>query len=121
MTKAILDTHIRDNLNFLKQAKVEHPYGDNRHIETGSVNAASLGSLATTNQTVTFASPFAAAPNVVTGVYSGADVGTNTPGGSVSGGCWITATSTTGFTIYMRNHSNVTLSLTFFWIAFGHD
>ena len=104
-----------------KMAFQRHPYGNRRHLESGSVTATSLATMATTNASVTFTDAFSVAPNITTGVYSGGDTGTNTPTASISGGCWFTATSTTGFTIYMRNHSNGTLTLTFMWMAEGVD
>lgn len=98
-----------------------HPYGNRRHMESGQVVATSLASFGTTNASVTFTDAFAVVSAITTGVSSSGDTGANTPVASISGGCWRSATSTTGFTLYMRNHSNGTLTLVFEWMAEGTD
>jgi hypothetical protein len=121
VSKAIMDTHVRDNLLFLKQAKVEHPHGDNRHLETGTVTATSLASLAQTSASVTFLDAFVSDPHITFGILISGDNGSNTPAASPNGSCWISALATTGFTLYVRNHSNGTQTILVHWVAFGQD
>lgn len=98
-----------------------HPYSNRRHIEAGNLTATSLATMSTTNASLTFTDAFASNVNVTTGVLSAGDTGANTPTASISGGCWISSLSTTGFTLYMRNMSNGTLTLVFCWMAEGID
>lgn len=84
VTKAIMDTHIRDNLLFLKGQSGtvtldetvkfgaagkgtlighRHPYGSDRHVESGTFSGTDSGSGA--SGSVAFTRTYGSAPNVV--------------------------------------------------------
>jgi hypothetical protein len=141
VTAAMMNAHVRDNLKYVHgdSGTIDladalrfgnastlrghrHPYANDRHIESGTLSA-SLASGAVTNSSPTFTDAFASAPNVTVGFFNQTDpTGGNTSGNGNPAIAWISALSTTGLTIYIRNNSNSNPStIVGYWIAEGQD
>jgi hypothetical protein len=140
VTAALLNTHIRDNIDYLKGIVTgsdlqnvaihanktltqggmrvqRHPYAYTRHMESG---VASLSGSAPTgnclSSSVTWTDAFAATPSAVGSVATI----TGSDGGKVDVMC--ASASTTGMSLQAWNASGTTLTAaTLYWIAEGRD
>lgn len=121
VTSTIMNTHIRDNQLFLKQAKIEHPYGDARHLESGFYHVASAVKNTRYSSAVTFTSAFTSNPIIAVSSWNNTDAsGANTVAPNSPCIAYIGGVSTSGFTIYLINASNSDPSDCYVeWLAFG--
>lgn len=122
-TAAWANANIRDNMTFLKQAKLEHPYGDARHLESGFYHVASAVKNTRYSSAVTFTDSFTSNPIIAVSAWNNSDLdGANTTLPLPPAFAWIGGVTTDGFTIYLTNASNTDPSTIYVeWIAIGTD
>lgn len=146
VTAAQLNTHLRDNTGYLHgdagtvtfaatlnapllldastgpSRRVEqHPYANNRHIESGTWSIGSMLTGTTQNSTINYTTAYAVAPAITLGCRADGDNGTNSNATTIPLQAWLYTVNTTGFIVYVRNTSNGTITSYLMWLAEGQD
>jgi hypothetical protein len=114
VTAALLNTHVRDNLNMVVQSATS---GAGAILQSGT-DTVSLSAAVTATKAITFATAFAAAPNVTVGSQF-------TTSGATDFVAGVDATvgnpTTTGFTVRVMSTTKISITTTarIYWVAVG--